>query len=73
MANTALASPQSSKSGTRINSSVFIVAIIKIWTMALSLDLILLNIQIAIKISEMPMEIVKRRECSFPRILATMC
>jgi hypothetical protein len=72
-ANIALALPQSSKSGTRINSSVFIIAIMRIWTQAFSLDLIPLKIQIAIKISEIPMAIVNSLECSVCRIFDTIC
>ena len=50
--------PQSNKSGARINSSVFIVAIITICAIAVILDFILLTIQIAIIVSDIPIRIV---------------
>jgi len=72
-ANIAFAFPQSSICGTSKNSSVFMVAIIKIWAIALNLDLHLLTIQIAIKISENPITMVIALACSLPRIVATIC
>ena len=65
--------PQSNKSGTRINSSVFIVATTKIWAIAFNFVLKALKIQTAIMISESPIRIVNSLEWSSPNILATIC
>jgi hypothetical protein len=64
--------PQSNKLGTSRNSSMFIVAMITIWVIAFSLDLMLLIIQIAITISDIPMAMVKNLAYSFPNMLATI-
>ena len=51
--------PQSNISGTNKNSKVFIVAIIMICVIAFIFDLNRLKIQIAIQISEKPINFVK--------------
>ena len=71
-AKNAFALPHRSKSGARKNSSVFIVAMIMICTIALTLVQILVKIQMAIAISESPIKTVSIRACSFPKILATI-
>ena len=71
-ANIVLALPQSSISGTKINSKIFIVAIPKTCTMALNPDLRSLKIHTAIKISKQPMIIVNDGAFSDPRIFATI-
>ena len=65
--------PQSNKSGTKINSSVFIVATTVIWAIAFNFVLKVLKIQTAIIISESPIKIVNSLEWSSPNILATIC
>ena len=62
IAKIAFAFPHSNKSGTRINSKMFIVAMTNIWVTAFSRVHILLKIQIAIKISESPIKSVKGLE-----------
>ncbi|BDD04554.1 hypothetical protein AUTU_20370 [Aureibacter tunicatorum] len=61
-ANIELSLPQSKRSGTSINSKIFMHATTRICKMALSLDLNLLNAQIAIMISDIPISIVKGLE-----------
>ena len=65
--------PQSNKSGTNINSMVFMVAIIIICVIALKRDLIPLKIHNAIIISETPISFVKTAAYSFPEIRETIC
>ena len=72
-ANNELSLPQSNKPGTKINSSVFIVPIIIICVMAQNLFLNPLKIQIAITISESPINVVRSREWSLPNIRETIC
>ena len=71
-ANNALNLPHNSKSGTKMNSNAFIVAITMICVIAFSLDLNPLKIQTAIAISENPIALVKTAAWSLPRILATI-
>lgn len=72
-AKTAFNFPQSNKSGARKNSIVFMVAIIRIWTVAFSLGLIPESIQTAIADSKRPIRTVSARELFSPNILATIC
>lgn len=65
--------PQSRRSGTRINSSVFIVAMMRICRIALKRDLNPLKIQIPITISESPIKMVSSLECVIPKILSAIC
>ena len=65
--------PQSNKSGTTINSMIFIVPTTIICVIAFSFDLNFVKIQIAITVSESPIKIVNNREWSFPKIVATIC
>lgn len=65
--------PQRSKSGTKLNSKMFIVATTVICAIALRRDLSFVKIHITITISESPIKIVKGLEKSFPKILATIC
>jgi hypothetical protein len=58
-ANTELSLPQSKRSGTRMNSKVFIIATMSICVIALSLDLNLEITQTAIKISDKPIRTIK--------------
>ena len=64
--------PQSSRSGTRKNSKVFIVAITTICVSAFSREQHPLKIQTAIAISETPINIVSSLAWSLPKILATI-
>ena len=57
-ANNALNLPHKSSSGTKINSKAFMMAMIIICAIAFNRDLIPLNIQIAIAISEIPIAMV---------------
>ena len=68
-AKIAFAFPQSNKSGTSINSNVFIVAIIRICVIALSLVLMPLKIQTAIAISDRPIKNVSSRALLLPKFL----
>lgn len=65
--------PQSSKPGTTINSITFIVTTTTICVIALSFDLNLVKIQMAIAVSASPIKSVISRECSLPKIPATIC
>lgn len=67
-----LSLPQRSKSGTAINSMIFIVATTIICVIAFILDLSFVKIQIAIPVSASPMRSVNGREKSFPKIRATI-
>lgn len=71
-ANIEFAFPHNSKSGEIINSSVFIVAMIRICVAAFSRVLKLLRIQTAISVSESPIKTVSSREWLLPKILATI-
>jgi hypothetical protein len=71
-ANTELYFPHSSKSGTRINSRIFILETTIIWRMELSRDHLPLTTHNAMIISEMPMIIVNGCAYVSPRILPTM-
>lgn len=71
-ANNKLNLPHKSKSGTKINSKTFIVAMTVICVIAFSLGLIPLKIQTAIAISESPIALVKSSAWSLPKILATI-
>jgi hypothetical protein len=71
-AKRALNLPQSKRSGTNINSSVFITAITAICEIALIFDHLPLNIQIHMAISEIPISRVNVPECSFPMIRPTI-
>lgn len=64
--------PQSSRSDARKNSKVFMIAIIRIWEIALSLDHFPLSIQTAIAISEIPIKMVNNLEWSVSKILPTI-
>jgi hypothetical protein len=57
-ANNALNLPQKSRSGTKMNSNAFMVAMIMICVIAFNRLLMPLKIQIAIAISEIPIAIV---------------
>lgn len=72
-ANNKLNLPHKSKSGTSMNSSTFIIAIIIICVTAFSLVMMPLNIQMDIAISESPIAFVKSNTCSLPKILAIIC
>ena len=64
--------PQNNKSGTSINSRVFIVAITRICVAVFSRVLMPFKIQTVISVSESPIKIVSSRECSLPKIFATI-
>lgn len=64
--------PQSNKSGTKMNSKIFISAIINICEIAFILALNLVIIQMAIAISEKPIIFVKIKAFSFPNISPTI-
>lgn len=61
------------RSGARINSKEFIVAMMRICEIAFNLGLTPDNIQIARHTSEIPMAMVKGLDQSSPNILATIC
>ena len=71
-ANRELNFPHSNKSGTKINSSVFIVAMITICVAALSFVLNRLKIHMAIITSDSPMHTVSSLACSVPKIRDTI-
>ena len=71
-ANKELYLPHNNRSGTNMNSMLFIVAITSIWTMALKRGLIPLTIHRAISISEPPISFVNRAACSLPKITETI-
>ena len=64
--------PNKRRSGARINSIVFIVAMITICVTAQRREFILLRIHIAIIISNMPIVFVAIHEYSWPSIRATI-
>lgn len=64
--------PQSSKSGARKNSIIFMVNTTMIWLIAFNLDLYSLMIQIAIAISDKPISIVSGLALVSPSIRATI-
>lgn len=72
MAKKALNLPQSSRSGTSINSKIFMTATTTICVMAFHLGLKRDKIQRAMTISEMPMRTVKGLAYSSPKMLATI-
>lgn len=72
IANNKLNLPHKSKSGAKINSRTFMVAMIIICVIAFNLVFSPLRIQIAIAISETPIAFVKRPAWSMPNILATI-
>lgn len=72
-ANIILNLPQSNKSGTKINSIIFIIPTTIICIIAFSFDLNLVNIQIAITISANPISMVNRCASLFPKMPATIC
>lgn len=72
-ANTEFHFPHNNKSGTRINSSVFMIAIITICEIAFNRDFRRLTIQIAIAISKTPIKIVRGLEYLGPKMFAIIC
>ena len=71
-AKTTLSLPQSNKSAAKINSIQFIIAIIKICTIAFKRDFTLLKIHIAINTSAIPIAIVNGWAYIRPNMRATM-
>ena len=71
-ANNKLNLPHKSKSGTKINSKTFIVAITIICVIAFSRVAMPLKIQTAIAISESPIALVKSPAWLLPKSLATI-
>lgn len=65
--------PQSNKSGTSINSRMFIIATTSICVIALKRDLIPLKIHMAINISDTPIALVISPANSSPKIPDTIC
>ena len=65
--------PQSKRSGAKINSMVFIMAITIICIRVFKRGSKFVRIQILMQISEMPINTVNKRACSSPKILATIC
>lgn len=72
-AKNALAFPQSNKSGTSVNSKIFMVAMMMICVQALKRGKMPLKIQTAITISEMPIAFVKIEAYDSPNIRDTIC
>lgn len=72
-AKTELNRPQRRRSGTSINSRMFMIATIRIWTIAFSLGIMPARIHSAMTISEIPINKVSGLENSSPKICATIC